>query len=183
MFRTPLYHRLAAAALTLSALAATGCSSMQPGTDRLLGFITPYRVDVLQGNVVTQEMAARVKPGMSRDQVRDVLGSPLLTDPFHNDRWDYVFTIRRKGAEPQRRSVVAYFNGDVLDRVEAPELPSEKDFVSSIRPPVKGGKEPVLALTDAQRAALPLPAKAEAEATAAALPQGATRPYPPLERQ
>jgi outer membrane protein assembly factor BamE len=181
MFRTPPYHRLAAATLTLSALAATGCNSIQPGTDRLLGFITPYRVDVLQGNVVTQEMAARIKPGMSRDQVRDVLGSPLLTDPFHNDRWDYVFTMRRKGAEPQRRSVVAYFNGDVLDRVEAPELPSEKEFVSSIRPPVTGGKEPVLALTDAQREALPLPAKAEA--TAAALPQGATRPYPPLERQ
>ena len=101
--------------------------------DRLFGAITPYRVDVMQGNVITQELAASVKPGMSREQVRDVLGSPLLTSAFHADRWDYVFTMRRQGVEPQRRSVVVFFKGDVLERIEAPELPSEKDFVTSIR--------------------------------------------------
>ena len=57
----------------------------------------PYRIDVAQGNVVTKEQLARVSPGMSRLQVRDILGSPLLTDPFHADRWDYVFTIKRPG--------------------------------------------------------------------------------------
>lgn len=159
---------------------AAGCSSIQG--DRLLGAITPYRIDVMQGNVITQELAANVKPGMNREQVRDLLGSPLLTSAFHADRWDYVFTMRRQGVEPQRRSVVAFFKGDVLERLELPELPSERDFVSSLRPSrAASGTEPVLALTDEQRKALPAPIKGEV--TAASQPQGANRPYPPLEPQ
>jgi outer membrane protein assembly factor BamE len=59
----------------------------------------------VQGNVVTSEQVARVKPGMTRAQVRDILGTPLLTDPFHADRWDYLFTIRRQGC---RRSAAAW---------------------------------------------------------------------------
>ena len=160
-------------------LLGAGCSSIQG--DRLLGAITPYRIDVMQGNVITQELAANVKPGMTREQVRDLLGSPLLTSTFHADRWDYVFTMRRQGIEPQRRSIVAYFKGDALERLEAPELPSEKDFVSSIRPSRATGAEPVLALSEAQRQALPPPLKADA--AAAAQPLGANRPYPPLEPQ
>jgi outer membrane protein assembly factor BamE len=161
------------------ALLAASCSSIQG--DRLFGAITPYRIDVMQGNVITQELAANVKPGMTREQVRDLLGSPLLTSAFHADRWDYVFTMRRQGVEPQRRSVVAFFKGDVLERLELPELPSEKDFVSSLRPSRAGGTEPVLALTDEQRKALPPPLKGES--TAAAPPLGAIRPYPTLEPQ
>ena len=72
-----------ALAAALGALA--GCSSMR-SADRLFGLVTPYRVEVVQGNVVTQEMAEAVQPGMSRAQVRDILGSPLLTDIFHEDR-------------------------------------------------------------------------------------------------
>jgi outer membrane protein assembly factor BamE len=178
MHRTLPSRRLAA--LAMAALAGAGCSSIQG--DRLLGAITPYRIDVMQGNVVTKELAAAVKPGMSREQVRDVLGSPLLTSPFHADRWDYVFTMRRQGLEPQRRSVVAFFKGDALERLEAPELPSEQEFVGSIRPArVRTGAAPVLALTEEQRKALPPPLKGETSATA--LPQGANRPYPPLESQ
>ena len=92
----------------------------------------------MQGNVVTKEQVARVKPGMTREQVRDVLGSPLLTSAFHADRWDYVFTMRRQGTEPQRRSVVACFKGDELERLEAPELPSEKRVRRLDRAPVQG---------------------------------------------
>ena len=182
MFRTPTLRRYAAIpalAVAIVVLASAGCSSLQ--ADQWLGAITPYRVDVMQGNVITQELAARVKPGMSRDQVRDLLGSPLLTSPFHGDRWDYVFTMRRQGVAPQRRSVVAHFKGDLLDRLEVPELPSEKDFVGSIRPPRAPGSEPVLALSEEQRKALPQPVRGEAIATAQ--PQGANRPYPPLEPQ
>lgn len=160
-------------------LANAGCSSTQ--ADRWLGAITPYRVDVTQGNVITQELAERVKPGMSREQVRDLLGSPLLTSAFHGDRWDYVFTMRRQGVPAQRRSVVAHFKGDVLERLETPELPTEKEFVSSIRASRVGGPAPVLALTEEQRKALPPPVKGET--TAAAQPLGANRPYPPLEAQ
>jgi len=136
---------------------------------------------VMQGNVITQELAARVKPGMSREQVRDLLGSPLLTSAFHADRWDYVFTMRRQGVEPQRRSVVAHFNGDSLDRLEAPELPAERDFVGSLRPSQPGAGAPLLALSEEQRKALPPPVKGES--TAIAQPLGPNRPYPPLEPQ
>ncbi len=147
-------------------------------TGRFLGFITPYRIEVVQGSVVTREMAARVKPGMTRLQVRDLLGSPMLSDPFHADRWDYVFAIRRQGVDEQRRSVVAWFTGDRLDRLDAPELPSENEFVASIARPLDDKAVPVLELTPAQRAALPLQPKAE---EAAPPPIGPTRTYPPLE--
>jgi outer membrane protein assembly factor BamE len=173
-------RRVANTALLSLAMLAAGCASIQG--DRLLGAITLYRIDVMQGNVVTKELAANVKPGMSREQVRDLLGSPLLTSAFHADRWDYVFTMRRQGVEPQRRSVVAIFKGDTLERLEVPELPSEKDFVTSIRPSrATGGNLPVLALTDEQRMALPPPIKGESTATVQ--PQGAIRPYPSLEPQ
>ena len=69
-------------AASLAALA--GCQSLQ-SSDNLLGIITPYKVEVVQGNVVTQEQAAAVKPGMSRNQVRDILGSPLKY-PHNDDR-------------------------------------------------------------------------------------------------
>ena len=165
--------------LLAAATALTGCSSLQPTADKWLGVITPYRIDIMQGNVVTQELAAQVKPGMSREQVRDLLGSPLLTSAFHADRWDYVFTLRRQGVEPQRRSVVATFKDNKLDKLEAPDLPSEREFVTSVRPKRSGGAEPVLALTDEQKKALPPPVKTETPATVT--PQGAVRPYPPLE--
>ncbi len=178
MPRPSSFGRIAAGAgLVMLALLGTACA-WSP-FDRALASVTPYRVDVMQGNVITRELAERVKPGMSREQVRDVLGSPLLTSPFHGDRWDYVFTMRRQGVEPQRRSVVALFKGDALERLEAPDLPSEKEFVSSIRNARSSGPEPVLELSDDQRRALPLPVKGETSAIAP--PQGAVRPYPPLE--
>jgi outer membrane protein assembly factor BamE len=165
--------------LLAAAAALAGCTSLQPTTDKWLGIITPYRIDIMQGNVVTQELATQVKPGMSREQVRDLLGSPLLTSAFHADRWDYVFTLRRQGVEPQRRSVVAFFKDNKLDKLEAPDLPNEIEFVGSVRPKRSGGKEPALALTDEQKKALPPPVKTETPATVT--PQGALRPYPPLE--
>ena len=101
-----------------------GCTSLQ-STDNFLGLITPYRIDIVQGNAITSEMVAKVRPGLTRTQVRDLLGSPMLADPFHANRWDYVFTFRRPGSELQRRSVVAHFEGDVLKKLDAPTLPSE----------------------------------------------------------
>src|SRR5438094_346202 len=89
--------RLATAAGALAALA--GCSSIS-SEGNLLGVITPYRIEIVQGNVVTKEQLALLRPGASRVQVRDALGSPLLTDLFHADRWDYVFTIKRPGTQP-----------------------------------------------------------------------------------
>lgn len=171
--------RVAAALAGLVLLA--GCASLQ-SSDNFLGVITPYRVEIVQGNVVTKEQLAQVKPGMNRSQVRDLLGSPLLTDMFHGDRWDYVFTIKRPGTERQERRIVLLFDGEQLKSVEAPELPTEAEFASSVtRNKDRGrGEPPVLELSEAQRKNLPAP-KAVAEAASAPQPTGATRPYPPLE--
>jgi len=170
-----LWRALAATPL---AVALGGCSSLQ-SEGNVLGVITPYRIDIVQGNVVTKEQLALVRPGMSRVQVRDVLGSPLVADVFHADRWDYVFTIKRPGTQPQRRSVVALFEGDKLLRVDAPELPSEREFVALISRTSASGNAPTLELTAEQRAALPVPAK---PAAPAAEPEtGPVRDYPPLE--
>lgn len=176
--RSPLISRLAAAGLATAALA--GCQSLQ-SSDNFLGMITPYKVEVVQGNVVTKEQAEAVKPGMNRAQVRDILGSPLLTDVFHQNRWDYVFTIRRQGAEPQRRSIVVMFEGDTLKSIDTGGiLPAERDFVASIDTFKTKRNAPPLALTEDQIKALPAPAKqpvAEPSAPASA----PTRTYPPLE--
>jgi outer membrane protein assembly factor BamE len=159
----------------------SGCGIRQIASDgSLLGLVTPYRIDIVQGNAVTREQIALIKAGMSRAQVRDILGTPLLTDPFHAERWDYLFTIRRQGAEPQRRSIVAFFDGDVLRKIDLPQgpLPTEEEFVASIDP-VKRKIEPrVLELTEEQRKALPVPPR---KAVPAEAPAGATRNYPPLE--
>jgi len=173
--RTPLIPRSLACGLAILALG--GCSSLQV-TDSFLGVITPYRMDIVQGNVVTSEQVALVKPGMTRAQVRDALGTPMLADMFHADRWDYVFTFKRPGTEPQRRAVVAYFKGEVLERLDAPNLPSEKEFVAGLTTSRAAPKVPVLALTPEQRAALPKPARTEAPSAPAV---GPTRTYPPLE--
>ena len=164
--------------LLLSALLLGGCESLQ-SSDNFLGVITPYRVEVVQGNVITKEQAALVKPGMSPAQVRDLLGTPLLTDLFHADRWDYVFTIKRQGAEPQLRRVVALFAGEKLLRLDAEgELPNEREFVAAIDSFKTSRDAAPLALTPAQLQALPVPPKPP---VAAAELSGPTRTYPPLE--
>ncbi|QPF76216.1 outer membrane protein assembly factor BamE [Roseateles sp. DAIF2] len=170
---------------TLALLGLAGCSSLPSldslpsvAGDKVLGLVTPYRVEVVQGNVLTKEQVARVKPGMSRAQVRDLLGSPLLTDIFHDNRWDYAFSIRRQGATPQARHVIAWFEGDQLKSLDLPgDLPSENEFIASINT-FKPRNQPKLELSEAERKALPVPAKPEA---AAAEPVGPVRAYPPLE--
>ncbi len=155
-----------------------GCSSLQ-SSDNFLGVVTPYRVEVVQGNVVTREQAEAVRVGMNRTQVRDILGSPLLTDAFHADRWDYVFTIRRQGAEPQLRRVVVRFDGETLKSIETGgELPAEREFVASIDTFKTSRQAPPLALNDEQLKALPVPRKPPA---AEPEPSGPARSYPPLE--
>ena len=169
--------RVAAAAALLGG-ALAGCQSLQT-SENFLGVVTPYRVEVVQGNVVTSEQVALVKPGQSRAQVRDVLGSPLLTDPFHADRWDYVFTIRRQGAAPQLRRVVVRFKDDVLQSIEGvADLPSEHEFVASIDTFKTRRNAPPLVLSDEQVKALPVPARPPAAEPAPPVPN---RTYPPLE--
>lgn len=167
-----------AAVCTLSA-----CSSWVGHNDRFAYVVPLYRVEIVQGNVVTKEQAAQVKPGMSREQVRDILGSPMVADPFHADRWDYVFTIRRQGAAPQARKLVAHFDGERLKALDTPtDLPTEEEFVASINTFKPKGSAPKLELSEAERAALPRPKKAETPSAVAEAPTGPTRAYPPLEK-
>lgn len=170
-------HPIVLLCTVLGAALLTGCESLQR-TDSLFGFITPYRIDIVQGNAVTQEQAEKIKAGLTRLQVRDVLGTPLMADPFHANRWDYIFTLRRPGAEAQRRSVVVFFEGDVVKSIEAPPLPSEREFVASISR-FKDIRAPKLELSEAERAALPMPPKREVPA---AEPMGPVRDYPPLDK-
>ena len=179
-FRLSFAARRASPVLVLGLLALGGCQSMRPSGDKLLGVITPYKIEIVQGNVVTQEQAALIRPGMSRIQVREILGSPLLTDVFHANRWDYVFTIRRQGAEPQMRRVVVYFDGDALKSMDTGgDLPTEHEFISAIDTFKTAAKAPDLELSAAQIQALPVPPAASAASPAE--PTGPARSYPPLE--
>ena len=108
------------------------CSGFNDTSLRLANVISPYQIDVVQGNFVSSEQVAVLKPGMGRQSVRDLLGTPLLQSVFHADRWDYVFTFKRKGDEPQLRKVTVFFKNDVLDRFEADSLPTEAEFVASL---------------------------------------------------
>ena len=92
----------------------------------LPSLISPYRIDIQQGNVVTQEMVSKLKVGMTRSQVRFVLGSPLVTDMFHSDRWDYVYTMQKQGKPEERRRLTVIFDGDKLATLEGDVVLSDK---------------------------------------------------------
>ncbi len=83
------------------------------------GWLTPYRIEIQQGNYVTQEMVAQLKPGLTRDQVRFVMGTPLVSDIFHEERWDYVFSRQRANSrEVERRRIAVFFEDGKLKRVD-----------------------------------------------------------------
>src|SRR4051812_47996315 len=95
--------------------------------------VTPYRMEIQQGNFLTQDLVSQLKPGMTKDQVRFLLGTPLLVDPFHTDRWDYVFTrVRENNRNPEQRRITVHFDkSGTLERmsgdvVVAGNSPSDK---------------------------------------------------------
>jgi outer membrane protein assembly factor BamE len=88
--------------------------------------LTPYKMDIQQGNVVTQAMVARLERGMTRSQVRFTLGTPLVVDPFRADRWDYVYLYTKQGAVTEQRRIVVVFKDDRLDRIEGDVVPAER---------------------------------------------------------
>jgi len=98
------------------ALLLASCS----GAPRLESLRVPlvYRVDVQQGNVVTQEMLAQLEAGMDKNKVRYIMGTSLLADVFHQDRWDYVYTQQNGGDTPAERRVSLYFENDRLARID-----------------------------------------------------------------
>ena len=104
-------HRSIAVLAAASGLAACGVPNI-PG-------ITPYRMEIQQGNMVTQDMVARLETGMSREQVRLILGTPLVADIFHADRWDYVYWREPVGGRSrEQRRLAVFFSGDRLSRLD-----------------------------------------------------------------
>lgn len=104
----------------------------------LSGCFSVYKVEVQQGNVVTQEMIDKLKPGLTRNQVRYVLGTPLVTDPFHRDRWDYYYYLRHSNeATGATRHLTVIFKNDALvsvqgdTRVQNSELPADEPAAKS----------------------------------------------------
>ena len=164
----------------VAAAAAGGGGSFNSMSQRVAGSITPYKVEVVQGNFVSREQVSALRPGMSRQQVRDVLGTPLVTSVFHADRWDYVFTIKRDGVQSQVRRLSVFFKGDVLDRFEGDEMPTEAEFVATLDNKRKGAKIPVLEATEEQLSKFPA-ARAPAQAASAPAEPPASADYPPLE--
>ncbi|MGO4395968.1 outer membrane protein assembly factor BamE [Variovorax sp. M-6] len=166
--------------LLVGAVAATlglgACSSVGDSARGALNAVTPYKVEVVQGNFVSKEQVEALKPGMSRQQVREVLGTSLLTDVFHSNRWDYVFTIRRQGVEAQQRRLTLFFNGEVLERFEGDPMPSEEEFVAQLDTRKRRGSVPKLEATDDQLKKFD-PSK---EKPADGEPAPATQSQPPL---
>lgn len=99
--------------LIICALLVAGCTRVP-----LLSVFAPHKIDIQQGNYITQDMVAKLKPGMTRSQVRFLLGTPLITDPFHADRWDYVYVMQKGGEITEFRRMILLFQEDKLSRIE-----------------------------------------------------------------
>ncbi len=155
----------------------TACSSA-PASKSWLDTVSPYRFDRVQGNVITREQLAALKTGMPRNTVKDILGTPLLASLFHDDRWDYVFTFRRQGAASQSRHVTVFFKGNNLDRFEADDLPTEAEFVATLKSMSKIEKLPAMSATEESLQKFPAATPPVPVAPAATQ---APSDYPPLE--
>ena len=135
-------HRSALTGIALVALLASlaGCST----NDRSrTGLFEPHRIDLPQGNYVTQTMLDRIRPGMSAEQVRDILGSPLLGHIFHADRWDYVFRFRHPNGTTEQRKVTVLFKQARVASIQADALPAREDPADPALPGFKAsGRKP-----------------------------------------
>ena len=145
---------------SIVALAAvSGCKQVPtlPG-------LGPHKIDIQQGNAITQEMVAKLQPGMTPSQVRFVLGTPLLVDPFRTDRWDYFYSYMKGGDVVEQRRLMVFFKNDKLDRVEGDVIPAK---------PV--ADKPIVV----KPSATAVPAKPEAAKPIAAKPAPAESPVAP----
>src|SRR5437763_14008125 len=128
---SPLRRRFCMRKLLLPLLIvlAAGCRQvpMRPG-------ISPHKIDIQQGNYVTQDMVAKLKPGMSKSQVRFALGTPLVVDPFHNDRWDYIYVLQKRGRVVEQRRIVVLFQEDKLMRIDGDIVPATAEGAPPQRP-------------------------------------------------
>jgi outer membrane protein assembly factor BamE len=129
---------LAADADKAAAVANSGAqTSSVTKLQKFLWVFSPYRPDIQQGNFISQEMLAQLKVGQTREQVKFILGTPLLTDIFHANRWDYPFYLARGDGELTQARVTVYFKDDKVEKFDGGNLPTEKEYIARIAGPAK----------------------------------------------
>ena len=121
--------------VSLFCLVLGGCSSAIDNTQRawMNSIFQPYVPDIVQGNFISSEQYSKLKVGMTREQVRQIMGTPLLASYFHSNRWDYVFEFKREGETVgKERRVTLIFEGDQLAKFGGDALPTEVELVAEI---------------------------------------------------
>ncbi|MEO7886062.1 MAG: outer membrane protein assembly factor BamE [Polaromonas sp.] len=185
----PANHRYGAkiAFLLMACTVLASCSSlsnMSSSSINPVNWVTPYKIDVIQGNFVSKEQVEQLRAGMTREEVKATMGTPLMASLFHADRWDYVFTLKRQGVEPQSYKYTVFFKGDRLERFEGDAMPSETEFIAKLGNKRKLGNVPVLEATEEQLTKAAEKSKSPSATTAAPASQPTGSPsasYPPLE--
>lgn len=104
--------------------------------------VKPYKLDVQQGNVVTSKMLLQLRPGMTKSQVRFIMGTPLIQDSFHGNRWDYAYQMREGGKVTEQRRVILDFENELLKIVRGDVIPSSAEVAKPIDDGVVRGIKP-----------------------------------------
>ncbi|MBF5007780.1 outer membrane protein assembly factor BamE [Diaphorobacter caeni] len=179
----PARYGVRCGAIILLSAGLAACGSIDSASQRLASAITPYKIDVVQGNFISKEQVDALKPGMGRQQVKEILGTPLVMPLFHTDRWEYIFTLKRPGIEQQTRKLTVFFKDDVLDRFEGDEMPTEAEFVASLGSKAAKNKVPNLEATEDQLKRFPAKPDPSPASNPGNEPPSAplSTSYPPLE--
>ncbi len=123
-------------------VAATGAQTTSvTQLQKFLWVFSPYRPDIQQGNFVSQEMLGLLKEGMTRDQARFILGTPMVMDAFHEGRWDYPFRMARGNGELTTARVSIFFKDGKVARIDGGNLPTEREYIARIAGPIKGERK------------------------------------------
>ncbi|MCP4284271.1 MAG: outer membrane protein assembly factor BamE [Gammaproteobacteria bacterium] len=125
----------------VATLLATGCSTVRDTTSSI-GDVIPnslartslfYKIDVQQGNSIDQLKVSRLEPGMSKNQAQFIMGTPILVDVFHQDRWDYYYSMQRGNGESEQKHIALFFKDDRLVRTEGDVRPKPIDDMEPLQ--------------------------------------------------
>ena len=125
----------------MALLLASGCSTMKE-TVSSIGDVIPsslertplfFKIDVQQGNSIEQPVLSRLQPGMSKNQVQFIMGTPMLIDVFHQDRWDYYYSIKKGNGESKQKHIALFFDDDRQVRTEGDMRPMPLDDEKPLR--------------------------------------------------
>jgi len=167
--------RISALRLTLAILVSLAAASVLPGC--------VYRPDIQQGNLLLTSDVDQVKAGMTRSQVRYILGTPMVSNPFDQQRWDYVYTFRRgRDRDVTRAHFIVHFDGDKVRSIEMPDLPEETDTSKIIKQQRARQAASAAAVAEGAAAAAPATAAPDDGAPPPAAPPADSTDAPPADR-